>query len=176
MKRNHKIVAGVAAVFSLAVATAVYAHPGGGMGQGGMGMGPMGGMGGMYGQQGAGRMAGAYSPAALADSRLSSLKAELKITAEQESVWQTFTAAAKQQSEAMQAVREKMPATSSTAAERMDQRTALTKQRASGMDSMSSALKDLYAALSPEQKAVADKSIGSMGAGGRAMAFNRFGR
>ena len=173
MKRNHKIVAGVAAVFSLAVATAVYAHPGGGMGRGGMGMGPMGGM---YGQQGAGRMAGAYSPAALAESRLNSLKAELKITAEQESVWQTFTAAAKQQSEAMQAVREKMPATSSTAAERMDQRTALTKQRASGMDSMSSALKDLYAALSPEQKAVADKSIGSMGAGGRAMAFNRFGR
>ena len=31
MKWNHKIVAGVAGVFSLAVATAVYAYPGGAM-------------------------------------------------------------------------------------------------------------------------------------------------
>lgn len=166
MKRTYKVVAGIAAVLTLAVVGAVQAHPGGmgpgmmgpGMGIMGRGMGPMGGM------------VGA-NPAAFAESHLATVKAALKITPEQEAAWQTFATKAKQQAETMQALRSKMFETTGPALDRMSQRTETMKQRIGNMETMSAALKDLYAVLTPEQKAVADQQFGMMG--GRGMAFAR---
>jgi hypothetical protein len=149
-------VAGVVAGVALAVAVVGYAQPFGGMGSGygpgmGMGMGP-----------GHGRMAGG-DPAAMADARLSDLKAQLKINSAQEPAWQVFTSQAKQQAASMQAMRARMQDGTGTAPERMEQRATAMQQRAAGMATMASAFNALYAVLTPEQKAIADQNAGMMG-------------
>ena len=163
MKRTHTLIAGLVAGVSLALATAAFAQPCGGMGQGygpGMGMGP-----------GHGPMAG-HGPtagvdrAAMAESRLADLKAQLNITSAQESAWQTFTAQAKQQAATMQAMRAQMQEGAGTAPERMGQRAAAMQQRAAGMATMANAFNALYAVLTPEQKAIADQNVGMMGGRG----------
>ena len=87
MKRTLKILAGAAGTLALvAVTTLVAAHPGGpGAAQGGMG--GMGGMGMMQG--GMGMMQGG-GHAAMSEQRLAQIKTQLKITAQQETVWQAF--------------------------------------------------------------------------------------
>lgn len=57
-----------------------------------------------------------------------------------------------------------------SAPERMSQHTEMMKQRLAGMETMANAVKDLYAILTPEQKAIADKHFQMME--GRHMAFN----
>jgi Spy/CpxP family protein refolding chaperone len=160
MKRSHKIVTGLAASVSLAAAALVYAQPAGSGPCMGAGMGPHG----MGGKMGAG------NPAAMVESHLTSLKSELNITPGQEGAWQAFAAKAKQQAESMQAIRAGMQQAPGSAPERMSQHTEIMKQRLAGMEAMTSAVKDLYAALTPEQKAIADKHFQMMG--GRHMAFN----
>ena len=162
MKSTHKIAATVIATMSLAVASAVLAHPGPGMGMG-MGIGPgMGAMGGMFGHFGpGGRMAGA-DPAAAVVARMGEFKTELKITATQEPGWQVLTGTTTQQAQAMSAMRGKMHETSGSAPERMALRSEFMKQRIGNMDAMAGALKDLYAVLTPEQKAIADKRFDMM--------------
>ncbi len=83
MKSNRTLSAGIVAGVSLAVAAFAYAQPFAGIDPrfgGGMGMGP-----------GHGPMAG-VDPTTVIDSRLSDLKAQLKITTTQEAAWQAFTA------------------------------------------------------------------------------------
>jgi periplasmic protein CpxP/Spy len=160
MKRTHTVVAGLVAGIALGVAALAIAQPFGGMGPGfgpGMGMGP-----------GHGPMAG-VDPSAMIDSRLSDMKAQLKITTAQEGAWQTFTAAAKQQAAGMQAMRAQMQQDPGTAPGRMAQRSTAMQQRSDAMATMTNAFNALYAVLSPEQKAVADQSFGMMG--GRGMRF-----
>jgi protein CpxP len=153
MKKIHTVLAGVVAGVSLAVATATFSQPFGGMGHGpGPGMG--------HGQ-GHGPMAGA-DPSVRVDSHLSDLKAQLKITAAQETAWQAFTAAAKQQAAGMQAMHAQMQQDSGTAPERMAQHAAAMQQRGAAMATMSAAFGSLYAVLTPEQKAVADQHAGMM--------------
>ena len=157
MKRIHAIVAGVVAGLSLAVAAVTYAQPSGGMGPCSghrMGMGP-----------GHGPMAG-VDPATMIDSHLGDLKAQLKLTTAQEAAWQTFTTAAKQQATGMQAMHTQMQQSTGTAPERMAQLTAAMQQRATGMATMTNALKDLYAALTPDQQTIADQHFGRMGHAG----------
>ncbi len=157
MRRIRAVVAGLAAGVALAVAAATYAQPFGGMGPGfgpGMGMGP-----------GHGPMAG-FDPTTVVDSRLSDLKALLKITSSQESAWQAFTTAAKQQATDMQAMRGQMLASAGTAPERMAQRASAMQQRAQATATMTNAFNALYAVLTPEQKSVADQHFGMMGARG----------
>ncbi len=192
MKRATKIALSAVTALTLGLATAVVsAHPygdgpGWGMGQGpgygpgygpgagmGRGMGPMG-----YGPMGHGPMGRgmgpqAYgNPAAAADWRLSGLKSELKITAAQESAWRAFADQAKQQAEAMQKLMSSTQGSAqATAPERMEQRNQMMKQRQEQMEKGTAAFKDLYAVLTPEQKALADQHFGMMG--GRGMAFNR---
>ena len=161
MKRSNALVAGVVAGLSLAVAAVTYAQPSGGMGHG-MGMGPGHGMGMGPGH---GAMA-AVDPATMIDSHLGDLKTQLQITTAQESAWQTFTAAAKQQATAMQAMHTQMQQITGTAPERMAQRAAEMQQRAAGMVTMANALKDLYAALTAEQRTIADQHFNMMGPGG----------
>jgi Spy/CpxP family protein refolding chaperone len=154
MKRIHAVVAGVAAGVALAVAAVTYAQPFGGMGPGhgpGMSMGP-----------GHGPMAG-VDPTTVIDSRLSDLKALLKITATQESEWQAFTAAAKEQATGMQAMRAQMQQGTGSAPERMGQRATAMQQRTQAMATMTNALDALYAVLTPEQKTIADQHFGVMG-------------
>jgi len=154
MNRTYTLIAGVIAGVALATAAATYAQPYGGMGHGygpGMGMGP-----------GHGPMAG-FDPAAMADSRLSDLKAQLKITSAQEGAWQTFAAQAKAQAASMPAMYAQMQQNTGTAPERMDQRATAMQQRAAGMATMANAFKALYAVLTPEQKAIADQNVAMMG-------------
>ena len=162
MKRTHSLIAGVVAGVALAVAAAAYAQPYGGMGYGhgpGMGMGP-----------GHGPMAG-FDPTAAAETRLSDLKAQLKITPTQEGAWQAFVAAAKQQAASMQAMRAQMQTSAGTGPEQMGQRATAMQQRAAGMATMANAFGALYAVLAPDQKAIADQHVGSMGHFG--MGFGR---
>ncbi|MEK7737868.1 MAG: Spy/CpxP family protein refolding chaperone [Pseudomonadota bacterium] len=177
MKRTYKILSGIALIASLGIATAVYAHGGGfgpgtapcigsapGMsqGMGSPGHGPMGGMGGPQGMPG--HMAGGanFDPAAMMEGRLTFLKSSLKITDQQDSAWQAFSAKAKQQGEPMLASRTAMHNATGSAPERMALRTTMMQQHLGNMETMNVALKDLYAVLTPEQKAVADQHFGHM--------------
>jgi len=173
MKRVQKVLLGIAAFAALGLSgnSAVYAEPLGMMGPEAcpydhdmMGHGGPGGP----GAKGAKGAKGQADFAATAASRLEKLRAELKITASQESAWQAFAGKAKQQVEAMQAMHDKMhPAAASadkapapanlSAPERMDKGIEFMKQRVADMESMNASLKDLYAVLTPEQKAIADK-------------------
>jgi Spy/CpxP family protein refolding chaperone len=176
MKRTHKIVAVTLAAMSVAAVTAVFANPGPGMSMGmGMDCGPMGAMHGASGP--GGRMTGG-GMAANMDAHMSAnmgeLKSELKITAAQEPAWQAFSAKAAQQAQAMQGMRGKMPVASGSAPDQMAQHAEFMKQRTGNMEAMSAALKDLYAVLTPEQKATADQRFGHLG--GRHMARGGAGR
>lgn len=194
MKTTSKIIAGVAATLSLAVAGAVFAHPGFGMGQGmGQGMGPgmgfggmgpgpgfMGGMGpGFRGGMGPGM--GGWGPgmgpgatgqdmAAFAAARTAELKTQLKITPAQETAWKAYETAVTKQATEMQTLRAQMQAQMQNAqpgAANPDfavQRQAMIAQHDASRAAHSAALKDLYAVLTPEQRAVADRGMSFMGA------------
>lgn len=135
--------------------------PGNGMG---WGRGHMSGYGPGYGGGPQGTFNGCYGDQ---EGRLAALKTELGITAEQDSAWQTFVKNAKQQFEKRQAWFAKMQDAQSAASvpERLERRNELMKQRQSEIEANTAALKDLYAALTPEQKAIADERFGGFGPG-----------
>jgi protein CpxP len=123
---------------------------------GGYGPGAM--MGGGYGP---GAMMGAYGPGANADAWLEQYKARLQITPAQEGAWTAYTKKSQEQFEAMRTAHEAMFTSMQdpklTAPERAALMSALMQQRAGAMASSAAALKDLYAALSPEQRALIDQ-------------------
>lgn len=133
--------------------------PGYGMGYGG---GHMGGYGQGYGM-GPQAMFNAYS--GNADEGLAALKAELGITANQDSAWQAFAKNAKEQNENRQAWFAKMQETRSASStpELLAQQNEFMKQRQAELEANASALKNLYATLTPEQKAIADQRFGGFG-------------
>ncbi len=181
MKRAMKIAItlGTAVTLGLAAA-AVNAQPDGygpGWHMGGYGPGPGYGMGPGYGRgygMGPGMMGG-YGPGygmgpqarfgASVDDNLAALKTELGITAKQDAAWQAYAKNAKQQSENRQAWFAKMQQARSagSAPEFLAQQTEILKQRQTEAEANATALKDLYAALTPEQKAIADQSFGGYG-------------
>jgi len=123
-----------------------------------MGMGPQG-----YG-----------NPGAMADARNAYLKNELKITPTQESAWKAFADQRKQQAEAMQAWRTTVQGSAqATAPERLELHNQIMKKRQEQAEKAAAAFKELYAVLTPEQKALADQRVGFGMMGGRGMAFNR---
>lgn len=150
MKLNIRPVASLALIAALGVSSLVIAHPGG-MGMGPGGMGPMGGM--------HGPRAMMADPAAMADRHLADAKAALKITADQEAAWQTFAGQARQQAAEMPKMRDRMSQMPGSAPERMNQHTEAMKSHAGHLEGMSTALRDLYAVLSPEQKTIADQQF-----------------
>ncbi len=115
---------------------------------------------------------GSGNPAAMAAGHLAALKVELKITREQEGAWEKFATKASKQAESMPAQREQMFAQMSAkdvpAPERLTQRTEIAKQHLAQMETMTVAVKDMYAALTPEQKKIADDLLtrGPMGGHG----------
>lgn len=173
MKSATKTALAIAAALTLGLsAVAVNAHPygygpGGGMGRGmGPGYGMQGhGMGPGYGMRGRGMGPGAGAFPGAAEERLTALKSELGITAGQESAWQAIVNNAKQHAENRQAwfAKQRDARVADSAPERLAQRTEIMKQRLTEMETSASALKNLYAVLTPEQKAIADRHFGGFG-------------
>jgi len=156
MKRNTIIAViaiGFGAAISLAAAVAS-AHP--------YGQGPGWGMGGGPGHgMGYGGGPGQANPAAAAEARLAYLKTELKITKAQEPAWKKFSDEARKQAESMQAARTAMwSGAPANAVDRMELHNKLMKSRQEQSEKTAAAFKELYAALTPEQKALADQHPG----------------
>jgi Spy/CpxP family protein refolding chaperone len=158
------------------------AGPGYGMGPGMMGgYGPGYGMGPGWGMRGYGGGPGyGMGPQAMfggnygnVDDSLVALKEQLGITAKQDAAWQAFAKNTKQQSENRQAWFAKMRQARSagSAPEFLAQQTEIMKQRQTELEANAAALKNLYAALTPEQKAIADQSFGGYGPGYCLQAF-----
>jgi Spy/CpxP family protein refolding chaperone len=174
MRNNRKVIAGMiaaaalAASGSLAFAQAQTPSPERGYQSGGPGA--------SHGMRGGHERQGGFSnPAARVEGRLAALKVELKITPAQEKAWQTFADKTRKQSEARAAQRAKFagkkPAENMPAPERLAQRTAFMKQALASMEARTAAVTELYAVLTPEQKALADKQF-ARSRGGR---FHRGG-
>jgi periplasmic protein CpxP/Spy len=151
MKLSRKIVAAAVAAGILATGAVAVAEPG----RGGCGDRP------------AMMRDGGFDPAAMADQRLSRLKSDLKITPEQEPLWQAFAEKAKGEAgKGLAAMREQAKDASLTAPERMSRKTELMKQRVAAMESVNDAFARLYAGLTPEQRKFADEHAARMGHGG----------
>lgn len=155
------------------------AGPGwGGMGPGmgpgwgggtGSGWGHMGGWGGM-GRGGFGMMGpSGFDMSATAAARLAALKSQLKITSAQEPAWKAYEVTVTQQAEAMQALRDQFRAQWQNAKpgearpDTAAQQQAMLAQRQSNQQAQGKALKDLYAALTPEQVATMNGGWGPRG-------------
>lgn len=183
MKRTTKIAVAVGAALSLGLAAAVVsAHPtgmgwggdwGGGPGYGMHGYGMGYGMGPGYGMHGYGMGYGMgprgmfYGDAGDAEQGLAGLKSELGISAKQESAWQAFIDNAKQQEKNREAwfAKLRQARSAGTTPDRLAQQAEFMKQRQSDLANNAAALKDLYAALTPEQQAIADQRLGGFGPG-----------
>lgn len=164
--------AGAGSCMGYGPGAAASAADGAGAGAGGCAMGPgMGhGMhGGMHGGMRGGMRAGMAGPQAPADvtARLSDLKTELKITDAQEGAWQAFTAASQQQAEQRFEMHTQMQ--SAAPADRAAHYEAMKAVREAQFAARSKALTDLYAVLTPEQKALADQQLRGRHGQGMAM-------
>lgn len=108
---------------------------------------------------------GMLDPGARVEQRLARFKSELKLTAEQEPLWQAFAEKSKDEAgKGMQAMRDSMQGDKQLSApERMAQMQGVMKQRVAAMESVSESFNRLYAGLTPEQKAAADKHFSTAG-------------
>jgi hypothetical protein len=104
-----------------------------------------------------------FDPAARAEARLTQFKTALKLTPAQEPLWQSFAEQAKSQAgKGMQAMLAQRQDLSLSAPERMAKMTELMKERLGVMESLHTAFSQLYDALTPEQKRVADVHAAQM--------------
>jgi hypothetical protein len=98
------------------------------------------------------------------DGRLAFLKAELKITPEQEQVWNDYVAAVRANADTMKEHCEDMKEAKgenkqSPLPERLELRTKMMEARLEALRAKSKVLKPLYDALSDDQKKTADEII-----------------
>lgn len=146
LKPKTRILSGLLATTAIAFGLSAQAEPGAGCEEKGPGMGMM--------REGM-KMMG--DPAARAEQRLSQLKSQLKIDAQQEPLWLAFAEKMKAEAgQGMKAMQGNMQQPM-TAPERMTQMMGMMKERMSVMESASDSFKRLYDAMTPEQKAIADK-------------------
>jgi len=92
------------------------------------------------------------------DRRTASLKARLKLGAEQEGSWNTYVAAMKPPAVSPHPSRAEMDKL--TTPERLDKMRELRKQREADMDKRDEATRTFYATLNAEQKKVFDANTG----------------
>jgi LTXXQ motif family protein len=150
-------------------------HMQGMMGSHGMGMtGPRMGMGmGMGGAGGRGMGMGMMSPmAGHVEGRIAFLKAELHITDAQQPLWNALAEAMRADAKEMQGLRSQMmdAAQATTPLGRLEAREKLLQARLDAVRKLKSAVDPLYAALSNEQKKMADQLMSGPGMGmGRGM-------
>lgn len=162
MKQTTKRILGIAIASTLVigVASGVFARGGFGPGWGGH-RGMMGGYGGMMG--GPGAMMGGYGgmmnsdPVAYTDRRLTELKTTLDITADQETVWKSYSDAIKGSAGLMLAHRTTMHSSQQIEPE---QRFTLHEEGLQQMQTVTTAGRDLFQVLTPEQKDRAGNLIG----------------
>jgi len=147
MKHTRKIVLAIITTLGIGAMASSYAT--------GMGKGP----------DGRCEMAGKkMADPAQIDSKLAEMKKILNISAEQEAAWTAFAKIMKQQKTEMMSVMQERHANSAkstqSAPDRIDERTQLMKQRVAGMETVASAMKQLYAVLTPQQKEILDARFG----------------
>lgn len=166
MNISSRILSVTAAVLALGIGGFVYAqasqgvhdHRGGGMGMQ-QGMGKHGGeSAGMRRGMGGG-MRNAGQPADAAN-RLAAVRAELQITADQESAWQAYETSVRQQADVRQAMSTGMRDPSAAASvDRAAVRETMQKYRESEQVARNQARQALYAVLSPAQKVLAGQRL-----------------
>lgn len=97
-------------------------------------------------------------PVVNSEKHLAAFKKELNITSDQEQVWDAYAEKTKSNvKDIRDRMNEAMRDQRQTAPERFDRHIALMKERLASFERMDDALKQLYAALTPEQKAIADR-------------------
>ena len=108
---------------------------------------------------------GLMDPGARVEQRMTRFKSELKLTAQQEPLWQAFADKSKTEAgKGMQAMRERMQDDKQVSApERMAQMQGIMKERVAAMESVNESFNRLYAGLTPEQKVAADKHFSNAG-------------
>lgn len=154
MKLNKKIIAGFLAASAVIFGVA---HA-----QGGPGCGPDGGPG---MKRSAMQRGGMMDPGARVEQRLARLKGEIKVTPQQEPLWQAFAEKSKAEAgKGVQAMRERAQSDKPVSApERLAQMQGHMKERVTAMESVNESFNRFYAALTPEQKAAADKHFSGGG-------------
>lgn len=150
MKKTTKRLLGItaASVLVIGATTGVFARGGFGPGWGGH-HGMMGGPGGMRGTFGGPGMMMRGDPVAYAEQRLTALKTDLGVTADQEGAWSTYADAVTAKAGLMASHRTTMfgPETLTP-----DQRLTFHQQGLEQMQKVTGATRDLYAVLTPEQQ------------------------
>ncbi len=97
-------------------------------------------------------------PVAKVETRLANFKKELKITKDQEQTWAAYAEKTRSNvKEIRDRMNEAMHDKPQTAPERFDRHIELMRERLASFEKMDEALKQLYAALTPEQRAIADR-------------------
>ena len=102
-------------------------------------------------------------PVANSERHLLAFKKELNITNEQEQAWDTYAEKTKSNvKDIRDRMNEAMHDQAQTAPERFDRHIELMRKRLANFENMDDALKQLYAALTPEQKAIADRHFSKL--------------
>lgn len=97
-------------------------------------------------------------PVTNSEKHLLAFKKELKITNDQEQAWNAYAEKTKSNvKDIRDHMNEAMHDQPQTAPERFDRHIVLMKDRLASFEKMDDALKQLYAALTPEQKVAADR-------------------
>ena len=99
------------------------------------------------------------TPGQLVDGRIAFLKTELKITPAQEAQWQQYASVMRQNAQSLDqtiANARQHRGTAMNAVERMEMRGEFAKVRAENQARLLTALRPLYASLSPDQQQVAN--------------------
>jgi periplasmic protein CpxP/Spy len=168
MKSSTKIFAAIAAAGIMGAGALAIAQPGTRSGNCDSYMGTSMAGGGMRGAN--------FNPSARAEQQLARLKADLKLTAAQEPLWQAFAENAKAEAgKGFEAMRANAQDLSLSAPERMNRMVEVMKQRVVAMESVNASFTRLYDALSPDQKRVADIHASRMGHGGQRGHMGRSG-
>jgi hypothetical protein len=156
MKTNRKLLAGL--ILAAGIGGVAIAQPGMGMKGGCDGSSPMGRHASMK-----------FDPAERAEQRLDYMKYQLKITAAQEPLWNAYAEKMKAKAGGMGKGMRSMRGTADdtlSAPERMAKMQSFMEERLAAMKDVHESFERLYAALTPEQQAVADKQAARMGRGG----------
>ena len=102
-------------------------------------------------------------PVVNVEKRLARLKDELNITNDQAQVWAAYAEKTKSNvKDIRDRMNEAMHDQAQTAPERFDRHIELMRKRLASFEKMDDALKQLYAALTPAQKAIADRHFAKM--------------
>ncbi len=109
-----------------------------------------------------GAMMGGGMMGAMTEQRLTKLKAELKITDAETSVWDGYVTAVKAQGETMTANRETMMKAmgEGTAVAKIETHIAAMEKMVGALKTLKTATEALYASLDEAQKKTADKVLG----------------